>query len=299
MAFPPQLFIIGAQRSGTTSLSALLDQHPAIVLSAPKEPDFFSVNWDKGLDWYRARFARLDATLIDASVSYTMAKHQPGSDDLPDTVPRLIKQTVPDARFIYLVRDPGDRCHSAYWHDVRAGRESRSIREAVEQHAYYTMASYYHRQISAFLRHFPLDRFLIVRFEHFTRDPLAIARSCCRFAGLADDDFEFRWLEPKNQSFLYSNFGQLLRGVLGEDRLKLASRLASNALPSMLHPYAKRLVSRTVPDLTTKDRAWLAQHFAADAQAFAQLTGVSVMAPAISKAASTVAHETTAAPSGA
>jgi hypothetical protein len=43
MSFPPDAFIIGAQ-PGTTSLSALLDQHPKIVLSTPKEPDFFSVN---------------------------------------------------------------------------------------------------------------------------------------------------------------------------------------------------------------------------------------------------------------
>ena len=35
MPFPPEAFIIGAQRAGTTSLSALLDQHPGIVLSNP------------------------------------------------------------------------------------------------------------------------------------------------------------------------------------------------------------------------------------------------------------------------
>jgi hypothetical protein len=42
MAFPPEAFIIGAQKAGTTSLADLLDQHPGIVVSNPKEPDFFN-----------------------------------------------------------------------------------------------------------------------------------------------------------------------------------------------------------------------------------------------------------------
>jgi hypothetical protein len=277
MGFPPELFIIGAQRSGTTSLSALLDQHPAVVLSRPKEPDYFSVNFARGLDWYRARFRRLDATLVDASVSYTMATPPAASNELPDAVPRLIRRVSPDARFIYLVRDPAERCHSAYWHEVRAGRETRALREAVEQSAYYSMASYYHRQISPFLRHFPLDRFHIIRFEEFARQPLATARACVRFAGLDDRGISFR-SETRNRSFLYNGFGQGLRRVLGEDRLKLMSRVASNTLPSGLHPLARKLVSRAVPKLTPDDRAWLNRHFAEDAAAFARLTGLRVTA---------------------
>jgi Sulfotransferase family len=277
MGFPPQLFIIGAQRSGTTSLSALLDQHPAVVLSAPKESDFFSVNFAQGLDWYRARFRRLDATLIDASVSYTMAQLVSTSSELPDGVPRLIRAVSPRARFIYLVRDPAERCHSAYWHDVRAGRERRSLREAIEQSAYYTMASYYHRQITPFLRHFPLDRFLILRFEDFAKQPLAIARKCIRFAGLDDSGISLQ-PETRNQSFLYNGFGQKLRQVLGEDRMMKVSRVASTTLPSGLHPLAKRLVSHAVPELAPDDRARLHRHFAQDAEAFARLTGMQVIA---------------------
>lgn len=277
MAFPPELFIIGAQRSGTTSLSALLDQHPAVVLSTPKESDFFSVNFAHGLAWYRARFRRLDAVLLDASVSYTMANPEPTSNELPDAVPRLIHQVSPNARFIYLVRDPADRCHSAYWHDVRAGRESRSLRAAVEQFAYYSMASYYHRQITPFLRYFPLDRFLIHRFEDFAQQPLAIARDCIRFAGLDDSGIRFK-PETRNRSFLYTSFGEKLRRTLGEEGLRFTSGVASKTLPRGLHPLAKRLVARAAPALSSDDRAWLNRHFVDDAQAFAQLTGIHVTA---------------------
>jgi hypothetical protein len=278
MPFPPEAFIIGAQRSGTTSLSSLLDQHPGIVLSVPKEPDFFSVNWDQGPDWYRARFRRLDATLIDASVNYTMTPLQDGSQALPDTVPRRIHELSPDARFVYLVRDPAERCHSAYWHEVRAGRESRSLREAVESSAYYIMASYYYRQITPFLYCFPLERFLIIRFDDFVQDPLGTCGACCEFLGVDPSGFAFRPEEPRNQAFLYSRFGQRLRDMLGQKGLETLSSIASRSLPSLLHPYAKRIVARGVPDLSPGDRSWLADWFAEDAQAFARLTGVHVRA---------------------
>lgn len=276
MPFPPEAFIIGAQRSGTTSLSRLLDQHPGIVLSAPKEPDFFSVNWDHGLEWYRARFRRHDATLIDASVNYTMVPRVEGSDLLPDTVPRRICELSPQAKFIYLVRDPAERCHSAYWHEVRAGRESRPLRTVVERSSYYVMASYYHRQITNFLSYFPLEHFRIIRFDDFIRDPLAAARACSAFLGAEPTDFAFHHEEPRNQAFLYSRFGQLLRVLIGQYGLEKLSDIAARSLPGRLHPYAKRVVTRGVPELTPSDRAWLEDWFAEDAAAFTRLTGVPV-----------------------
>jgi hypothetical protein len=276
MPFPPDAFIIGAQRSGTTSLSSLLEQHPGIVLSVPKEPDFFSVNWYQGMDWYRARFCDADGTLIDASVNYTMVPHVEGASELPDAVPRRIHEVSPRAKFVYLVRDPGERCHSAYWHDVRAGRETQSLRAAVKRSAYYVMASYYYRQISPFLRFFPLERFLIIRFEDFVRDPLGTARTCTAFFGADPTSFSFRHEAPRNQAFLYSRFGQLLRDIMGQKGIEALSNLASRSLPDSLHPYAKRIVSRGVPELTSSDRTWLADWFAEDAAAFGRLTGVQV-----------------------
>src|SRR5579875_1836664 len=146
MPFPPRHFIIGAQKAGTTTLAYLLAQHPDVVLAAPKkEPDFFHTYWNNGLDWYRSRFQREDGVLIDASVSYTMIPFDPATGEVPDDIPGRIHQVSPDAKFIYITRDPAERCYSAYWHEVRLGTEKRPLRQAVQQHAYYTMASYYDR----------------------------------------------------------------------------------------------------------------------------------------------------------
>ena len=72
MPFPPQLYLIGTQKGGTSYLASLIGQHPEICLAEPKEPQFYTSHWDKGLDWYRGRFADPDApVLLDASTSYT------------------------------------------------------------------------------------------------------------------------------------------------------------------------------------------------------------------------------------
>lgn len=167
--FPPAAFLIGAQKAGTTTLAAMLDQHPQIGVARPKEPDFFHVNWDRGIEWYRSCFREPRDILVDASPSYTMSPPD------EETVPARIFALQPLARFIYLVRDPAERCHSAYWHEVRSGRERRSLRDAVAQQAYYVHASYYYRQLTGFLRYFPLERFLFVPFDDLTAEPSAVA----------------------------------------------------------------------------------------------------------------------------
>lgn len=75
---------------------------------------------------------------------------------------------------------------------------------------------------------------------------------------------------------MYSRFGQFLRDLVGQKWMETLSGTASRSLPGSLRPYAKRIVSRGVPDLSSSDRAWLAEWFAEDAIAFARLTGVQV-----------------------
>jgi hypothetical protein len=277
MPFPPEAFIIGAQRAGTTSLCAVLSQHPNIVPSTPKEPNFFSGNWELGLDWYNSCFRRFDATLIDASVSYTMATSATIADDLPDTIPRRIYEVSPQAKFVYLVRDPVERCYSAYWHEVRAGREKHPLREAIDRSPDYVMASSYYRQIKPFLRVFSLDRFCFVRFEDFVRDPLIAAQNCAAFFGVECSNFVFRPEKPLNQAFQYSLLGRGLRRLAGNEGMKVLSSAVSGILPGSLHSYAKRTITRTIPPLSPADRMWLAPRFAEDACVFGQLSGARVL----------------------
>jgi uncharacterized protein (TIGR03086 family) len=115
----PTFLIIGAQKSGTRWLRVNLGKHPK-VFTAPSETQFFHSPTrfeNSGLEWYRAQFAEWAGEPIvgEATPGYMMWRHR------PSLVANRIKDTVPDARLIALLRNPVDRAHSAMLHFVRQG----------------------------------------------------------------------------------------------------------------------------------------------------------------------------------
>ncbi|MDX6610215.1 MAG: hypothetical protein QOF85_2140 [Solirubrobacterales bacterium] len=164
----PTFFIIGAAKAGTTSLHYYLDQHPQIQMSATKEPHFFA-GPENGIPYPPERIGSLDEyeQLFDpafgvrgeASPSYTNAPRRQG-------VPERIGELVPDARFVYLVRDPIERTVSHYRHAVASGKEQRALREALndiaDPHSYLACHSLYATQLELYLRRFPEDRVMVV-----------------------------------------------------------------------------------------------------------------------------------------
>ena len=278
MAFPPEGFLIGAQKAGTTTLAALLDQHPNIVLSNPKEPDYFTLHWEKGLDWYRRCFPSSEGTLIDASVSYSMAASKEWDEKRELDVPRRIHEASPNARLIYVVRDPAERCYSAYWHEVRARGEKRSLREAVRQRAYFTMGSYYSLQIGRYLPYFPIERFLILRFEDVIHHPAAAARRCASFLRPGCADYAFEPERARNRGFRYNRGAESLRWLFGARAFDRITKAGSEILPVPLRTLARSLVTKDLPTLGDEDRAWMYTHYADDMAAFERLTGVPIIA---------------------
>ena len=108
----PNFIIIGAAKSATTTLSALLQQHPDVFMSKPKEPKFFGRNYNKGWIWYASRFAAGQNMLLrgEGSTMYTslLATYR--------FTPALMYQYLPDLKLVYIVRDPLDRIVSQWRH---------------------------------------------------------------------------------------------------------------------------------------------------------------------------------------
>ena len=107
----PNLIVIGAAKCGTTSLHAYLDEHPEIAMSREKELHFFvdRKNWGRGIEWYEAQF--------DASAP-VRGESSPGYSAYPlyEGVAERMARVVPDAKLVYLVRDPVERVVSHYTH---------------------------------------------------------------------------------------------------------------------------------------------------------------------------------------
>src|SRR5450432_1398160 len=108
----PNLIIIGAAKSGSTSLHRYLSIHPEIFMSKEKEIRFFDTRekygrFNRGVDWYRSHFPVDKPIRGEASPQYALFPK------LPD-VPQHISDTLGTPKIIYIVRDPVERLLSDY-----------------------------------------------------------------------------------------------------------------------------------------------------------------------------------------
>jgi Sulfotransferase family len=163
----PDLVIIGAMKSATSTLYHWLSQQPEVFMASPKETNFFARDWDRGLDWYRSFFDGAEAgqLLGEASVMYTSPEHAEASAE-------RMKRVIPDARLIYVIREPVERIRSHYRHEVQRHRETRPLLDAIgEPGNSYLGNSMYFARLEPYIANFSPERLLVVRFEDVVRQP--------------------------------------------------------------------------------------------------------------------------------
>ena len=192
-AIKPNLFILGALQCGTTSLHAYLADHPAIFMSAVKEPTYFldratlremwpereeSGFW-RGEEYYLELFKDAAGYPVrgETGTNYTKLPR------VPD-VSRRIADFSPDARFIYIMRDPIKRTISHYWHDFRRGEEKRDILTAFRQEPHYREVSHYAMQLKPYLDLFGRDRVKALTLEALNADPEAALSGLFEWLGV-------------------------------------------------------------------------------------------------------------------
>ncbi|SDZ61474.1 Sulfotransferase domain-containing protein [Jannaschia faecimaris] len=169
--FLPHFIIIGAMKSGTTTLYRYLDEHPGIDMSRDKETDFFVAEkgWKRGLAWYSNQFSGDSPLRGEASPNYTKARDFPG-------VPGRMADTCPDVRLIYILRDPVVRAESQFRHSVLIGDLPPTLEEFPDSHEYAHIldGSLYARQLDAYLEHFDRKAILVLDFKDLVAAPQAL-----------------------------------------------------------------------------------------------------------------------------
>ena len=237
----PDFMILGAMKSGTTTLHSYLSRHTSIFMCSPKEPMFFSREdiYARGLDWYFSLFqaAREDQVCGEASTCYSRWPH------FGDVAAR-IHSAVPDAKFIYVMRHPVDRAYAHYRHEMQdrlvfRHEKAISLDEALETLPVIVETSLYRRQIDKFLNYFPSDRFLLLFFEDLTRNPGPVLAMAQRFLGLEQEDTLH---EPK---VVANPFGRVKRKSDALRRLDAIARLPGFALVKKLIPARSRASLRS------------------------------------------------------
>jgi hypothetical protein len=189
----PNLIIIGGLKCGTTSIHHYLGLHPEVNMSKPKELNFFveELNWDLGLDWYRGRFDGRFPVRGESSPHYTHLPRYTG-------VAERIHAHVPEAKLIYMVRDPISRILSHWRHATGAGYESRPMQQVLERDDQgYVTRSMYWMQLQPYLECFDRGQIEVIAQEELQSDREATMRRAFRFAGVSEDftseQFEREW----------------------------------------------------------------------------------------------------------
>lgn len=175
----PNFLVIGAAKSGTTSLCAKLAEHPEVFVSDPKEPNFFSHDENyvrRGWPWYERLFANANGAKAvgEGTPLYTYFAVHPMAAE-------RIARDLPNARLIYMVRHPLARIESHWRQIVHNGQTTLNFEEAVRSNPEYVDASKYWRQIQQYRKSFSDDRILILFFEDFVSDPDEVLRKCFEF----------------------------------------------------------------------------------------------------------------------
>ncbi len=158
----PDFLIIGRPKCGTTSVARWLAEQPEVFFCRVKESRYFSGEWQRGFEWYSSLYdgARPDQLVGEATPDYT-------HPDNGETVADRIATSAPDARLLYLIRNPLQRVQSAFRHRRLTGEEpAETLLEAVQQlpdvYLGYTM---YYRCLEPFIDRFPKEQLLVIRTE--------------------------------------------------------------------------------------------------------------------------------------
>tara|TARA_R110002095_G_scaffold188490_2_gene166007 strand:- start:1819 stop:2808 length:990 start_codon:yes stop_codon:yes gene_type:complete len=188
--------IVGAQKSGTTSLHRYLSAHPEIHMPGAKEIEYFSDdnNFQRGLGWYLnqcAGRAQPGKIIGEASTHYMMIEH----------VPKRIRDEFPHMKLIMLLRNPIDRAYSHYNMAVRRGVEAAPFQQAIKRllrrgaplptlidhDREFLMFGEYGRILTNYLAHFESAQIKVIFTEEMEADPAAAIQDLYRFVGASPD----------------------------------------------------------------------------------------------------------------
>ncbi len=192
----PNLFVVGSMKAGTTSLARYLGTHPEIFMTSdPKEPTYFLTReqlldvlpgvekrgfW-RGEEHYLKLFeAAGDRPVVgEASANYARLPRVSG-------VPQKIHAFNPDARILFILRDPVARTISHYWYMVRFFGERRDLLTAIREDPDYVETSDYAMQMRPYLSLFGRERVLTMTTEALAAEPHATMAGVYRWLGVND-----------------------------------------------------------------------------------------------------------------
>ena len=226
----PNLIIIGAMKCGTSALHYYMSMHPEIGMSSPKELNYFCAearrpawvsqaddtderimrgwehNWERGAKWYSRHFDEAAAVRGEASPNYT-APWEPGCAE-------RIAKTIPEARLIFMVRDPVEMVCSQHAHYVAEGTDTRTLEAALANpRSPYLARARFADCLEPFLAAFGRDRFLFLDQTDLMDERRETMRRVFEFCGVRADFWDDRMERLRHQSAAKNRRTRALRKI--------------------------------------------------------------------------------------
>jgi hypothetical protein len=293
----PNFFIIGAPKSGTTSLQAYLSQHPEVYFSPYKEPNYFALAGEKlprggpappevlfylihrhsvtdYSDYLKLfRGVNGEKAIGEASVRYLYFEKAPGR----------IKETVPNARFIAVLREPVSRLYSHYCMNVQYQIEPLDLMSAIDAEKsrieanwgwdwHYVNVSRYAAQIKRYLSSFSPEQMKVFIYDDFVENPQKVFSEACRHLEI-DPSFIPDMSDRGKVAYRAKNL-VLDRWLHWPSKSRnIVEKLLPKRVRSRLFSLLEKSNSAPVPKLDPKSRGALMPLFAEDILELEEILG--------------------------
>jgi hypothetical protein len=273
----PNLIVIGAAKCGTTSIHRYLDLHPDVYMAVPRDIPmkamkyFWREDWRERRGWYESHFDSDRAVRGEASPAYTAFAFHPG-------VPARIHELVPDARLIYLVRDPIERIVS-HWVQRRADEDGtpfeRYMRDYERPDNPIVCPSRYWTQIQQYLPFFDRSRLLIIDQHDLRTRRRETMREVFRFVGV-DESFESPEFNVERNTRAEKYGPRRFAARLWQPVILPASRAVPRSVRDAIRAPARKVLIGQVkqtPVLNEEMRGRLREHLRPEVEGLREFSG--------------------------
>jgi sulfotransferase family protein len=296
---PPDFFLIGAPKAGTSALHSALAAHPHLFLSRVKEPKYYmcgdspppaykgpgDAHSNQEWIWQRERYLSLfdeapEGALRGESTPFYLYNRD---------ARRRIAADNPDAKLIAVLRDPVDRAYSNWMHLWMDGLEPRAdVVEAISHEQkrvnagwapfwHYQGLGMYGRQVQDLFDHFPREQVLLLRYKNLVDHPDRVLNRVCDFLGVEGEEIE---TIPSDNSRPFVRDGVRARTV--GPVIRAGASVGALLPPQVWRKVSKPLISQlhkggetSRPKLTPEQREQLVAPHLEDIALLERITGES------------------------
>lgn len=252
-------FIVGAPKTGTTSLYYYLNQHTNVCMSSIKEPNFFSAKEVNSLFYksqiiddineYHKLFSQNKKQIIgEASVSYLFFNE----------VPNRIYKYNPKAKIIILLRNPIERALSHYLMDFRLGFCSENFEDIIAQpeifpqyYQQYLELGNYFLQLKRYINVFNENQLSIVFYDDLKSNSQKVMKHIFSFLEIEFQDLDYSiqnsFLSPSNkfvsELYKFNSLRKIVKSLFPEPFLSLVKSIffSNNSKPTFSDSIIKQL----------------------------------------------------------